>query len=170
MLRRPDLPVRVRIARPHHRPAILKNLHVPEIRLRAQRSVLLGPRIHDFPNIGDVHPRQRQTVVGMETHHSAPPPLPLRTQQLRRGPRPAPSWRRWMELRRPLTPRLRCIGQQCRIIVIENVNAFILGRDFPPGARIPRTQIALGIVVHIGEPRSLVDLALPRPIRPVRRH
>jgi len=42
--------VRVRVARTHHRPAVLKDQHVPHPRHRTEVRVLLGPGVHDLPD------------------------------------------------------------------------------------------------------------------------
>ncbi len=158
MLRHPDLPMRVGIASPHHRPTILKNLYVPEIRFFPQRAIFLRPHIHHPPDIPHIHPRQRQTVVGMKAHHPAPSPLPLRAQQLLRS---APT---------RLAIGLRRIGQQRRKVVVEDIRALILRRHLPARTRVPGTQVALGIVMHLREPRRLADFPLPRTRRSVWRH
>ena len=78
MLRRPDLPMRVRIARPHHRPAIFEDLHMLDPVRRAQFFILSGPCIHHPANLLARHARQGERVVRVVAKHLAQPARGLR--------------------------------------------------------------------------------------------
>ena len=60
---RPDLTVRMRIARPHHHPSILENLHRVDEREGAELPPLFSPGLNHTCNIRDHHTRQRQVMA-----------------------------------------------------------------------------------------------------------
>jgi hypothetical protein len=51
----PDLAVRVRIARAHHRPAVFEDLHMLNARVIAKFPKLISPSANDFLDRGHRH-------------------------------------------------------------------------------------------------------------------
>jgi hypothetical protein len=63
------LAVWVRVARPHHRPTILENLHGVDEGQASEFEVLLGPHVYDPPDVGALHARERQIMTRREADH-----------------------------------------------------------------------------------------------------
>src|SRR5438128_12004293 len=78
---RPNLAVRVWIARAHHLAAILENLHVVNPGNLPKCAVLLDPSIHDSAQFLDAHLRHGEIVSRRKTHHPANPLLCFSYQQ-----------------------------------------------------------------------------------------
>jgi hypothetical protein len=57
---------------------------------------------------------------------------------------------------------LRRVGQERGVVVVEDVDAFVLRREVAAGARVAGAEVAGGVVVDVGESGGGVDLALPR--------
>ena len=74
-----------------------------------------------------------------------------------------------MQQGRSVGRRLGRIGEQRGIVVVKNEYAFITRRDVPPGARVPRAEIAGGVIMNVGKARGRVDFALPWSLGAVRR-
>src|SRR5258706_390890 len=68
---RPNLAVRMRIARAHHLAAIFENLHVIDPRNLPKRDILLDPGIHDSAQLREAHSRNCEIVPRRKTHHAA---------------------------------------------------------------------------------------------------
>src|SRR6266403_589936 len=68
---RPNLAVRMRIARAHHLAAIFENLHVIDPRNFAERDILLDPGIHDSAQLREAHSWNGEIVPRRKTHHAA---------------------------------------------------------------------------------------------------
>ena len=83
VLSRPDLAVRVRIARAHHRAAVLEYLHVVDPGKLTECCGLFGPGVDHAGDIRHGHPREREGVVGVEAEDAAEAPLGLGDQQRR---------------------------------------------------------------------------------------
>ena len=80
--------MRMRIARPHHRPAILKYLHVANILPRPSSRSCSAHTSTTAPYLRHRHLRQRQIMPRREADHPANPTLPLRNQQPPAHPHP----------------------------------------------------------------------------------
>ena len=132
------------IAGAHHGAAVFEDLHVVELGLAAELSVLLGPGIDDEADGGEFHARDGEAVVGMKAEDAAASALLLSVEQ-----------------RRGVGGRSGRVGQQGGVVVVENEYAFITRRKMPAGALVSRAEIAFRIVVDVGESRGWIDFSLP---------
>ena len=67
---RPDLAMRMRIARPHQRAAIFENLNVLDPVDLTKFAILLGPNIDDRAHFFGLHARNGQVVPRRKTNHA----------------------------------------------------------------------------------------------------
>ena len=153
VLRRPDLPVRMRVAGAHHRAPVLEDLDVVDLVHPAEVAVLGGPGVDDAADVGDLHAGEGETVVGMETQHTAEAPFALRLEQ--GGP--------------ALGLGRRGVGQQRRVVVVEDVDVVVDRGLRAAGPFVAGAEVAGRVVVNIGEAGGGIDLALPGALGAVRR-
>ena len=145
--------MRMRIARPHHLAAILKDLYGIDPVQRSEFEVLPGPCVDHASNLGDAHASYGEAVIGEEADDPADASLRVRDKQF------------FLVVFKSLNIRL-----QCGEIIVENECALVLGIADSPGARITRTQIAIRIVGDRRWRCLFLNLTLPGTLRPVRRN
>ena len=141
----PDLAMRMRIARSHHRAAVFENLNVIDKRQCTQFLVLLSPEIHDSPKLVRLHPGHGHIVPRRKADHATNAGLAARCHQSA-----------------IIETSFRGPSQQRGIIVIENQVVFILGISLPRSTRIPRTHVTRGIICRRNLGGYLLDLSQPR--------
>ena len=150
---RPDLAVRVRIACAHHGAAVFEDLYVVDLGPRAEFQVLLHPRIHHLAQVGRLHVGDRQVVARRETDHAAESRFGFGQQQ---------------------AVLLEAIQRRARLergeVVVENESSGVRRIAHPAGARVARTQIAVGVVIGLCGDGLVFHLPLPGALRAVRRH
>src|SRR5579862_1690547 len=153
---RPNLSVRVRVARAHHRTAVFENRYGVDVRNAGELRVLIGPAIDDA---GDGLLRQRgqmQIVARRVTDDPAVAGLGFSgKQQLSLGvTRREVLWRR--------SERWK--------IVAKNKRRLVFGIALAVGANVAGTQVALRIVLGYGRCGNGRVLSLPRPVGAMRRY
>src|SRR6266481_5796369 len=149
----PNLTVRMRIARPHQRPAVLENLHVAHPIDLSQSPKFRSPYPNRFADRLQRHPRNRQVMPRRKTDHPANPFLRARHQQ-------APFF--YFEVRR--------IRQKRRKIIVKYKCAGVLRIPCAIRPLISWAQVASRIVGWQIRRRRLLHLPKPRPFRSMRRH
>src|SRR5439155_14437544 len=125
----PDLTVRVRVAAAHHLDLVLEYLHVGDVVPRPEPRRLVGPRVHDQPDLGRRHEGQRQIVPGRKAQHAAESADRARDQ----------------DSVGCFDGRLRSAGDEGREVVVEGEGRRVGGGARAVGARVAGTQIAGGI-------------------------
>ncbi len=141
---RPDLPVRMRIARAHHLAAILEDQHVSEVATRIELGELRSPGTHDACCFLLRQVAERQIVPRRIAQHAAFARDRLRREQS-------------LAFRACITCRI-----ECRKVVRENVRLRVLQIHSTVRALVAGTQIALRIVRESSRRRRCFVLPLPR--------
>ncbi len=143
----------MRIARAHHRAAILENLHVLNLGPRPQFHELVHPRVHHLAQVGGLHIGDRQIVARRKAHHAANARLRFRHQQSIF-----------------LKTAARHVRLQRREIVVENECRCIRRVAHSSRALIARAQVTVRVVSRLRFLLRLLDLPLPRSRGTMRRH
>src|ERR1700674_762571 len=151
-LRGPDLPMRMRIAAPHHRASVLENLDVVDIWKIAQTSILFCPHINEVANFSGRHLCQRQLVTRGETDHATNAALGGCDKKI---------------VSTVVDPQGSQITLQRGEVVFKNKDGGILRITNAARPRVPRTQIAVWIVRGGGWMCKLLRLSLPRALRAI---
>src|ERR1700730_675306 len=150
---RPNLAVRMRIARSHQRTAVLKNLHVAHPIDPSQAPELLSPHENHVTNLSERHPWNRQIMSRRKTDHPANPLLRARHEQTA-----------FIFFKRS---RIR---QKGREIIIKSECAGVLRISGAVRPFISRAQVASRIVSRQIRPCRLLHPPKPRPLRSMRRN
>jgi hypothetical protein len=151
----------MRVARAHHRTAILEDLHIPDEGQRSQFFILLRPYIDDSRNCRDIHLRQRQVVARRKANDATDAAFASGVQQRRHsaaGFSVAGS-----------IPAGRNIRQQRREVICKHKCMFILRVDRAIRSGVAGTEVARRIVGWTLLVRRLFDLPLPWALRAMRR-
>ena len=149
---RPDLAMRMRIARAHEFAAVLEDLHVTDPRNLRERRALLGPGVHHAAQFARVHSRNGEIVAGRKAQDTANAAIGLGNEQT------ILFVLQWLHF-----------GQKRGEVVLENIRFRIFGRLPAAGALISRAKIAVGIVSDRRWRGKLLHFSLPRALRPLRR-
>ena len=151
-VRRPDLPVRVRVRAAHQLALVLERLHPPVA--GAQRRRLRRVRVDHRRDVGGRHLGQRQIVARREADHAARAPHALRPEQ------------------RPAVGVVdRAVGVlQRREVVVEHERAAVARVGDAARALVARAEVAAGIVRRPLAARRRLVTPLPRPLRALGRH
>src|SRR2546421_10655391 len=147
---RPNLAVRMRIARAHHLAAVLEDLHVINPWNFPKRAVLFDPAVHDGAQFRDAHSRNSEIMARRKTHHAADSLLHSPNKQAAR-----------------IKLELPDVRQHRRVIVIKSVRFRITWRLRSARALITRAQIAVRIERDRRRSYELFHFPLPRPPHPM---
>src|ERR1700690_254043 len=142
----------MRIARAHHRAAILENLDVSNPGNARERFEFTGPHIDNLAHSPESHPRDAEVMARRETNHAANPGLRAGHEQSR-------------------LVYFASVGlrKKRRVVVVKNESTRVIGIFGAAGSRVAGTQITSGIVSGpIGRCR-LIDLAEPWSLAAMRR-
>ena len=149
-MRSPDLAMRMRIARPHHRAAIFEDLHVIDLRHLRQFLELGSPGMDHVFNLFRRHRGEGKVVARGEADYPANARLALRDQQ-------SPVF----EVEAVVANR----RFECRKVIFENKRAGVSRVEDPARPRISRAKVASGVIFGLVFSRNFFDLPLPRTAR-----
>ncbi len=158
MLGGPDLAVRVRVARAHHRAAVLEDLHVADPGAAGQLGVLLGPDVHHAPDrVTSISASVRSWRGEKQTTRQMPRSLSATGAGAYRA-----------HSRVDAYPRRR-VGQQRGVVVVEHEGRGVVRVAHAAGALVAGAEVARRVVGRALLGGRMLDLALPGALRAVRR-
>src|SRR5450631_2761652 len=153
--RGPNLAMRVRVTGAHHFATVFENLNVVDSGERSQFAELRSPGPDHLFDLRQAHAGKGQIVARREAHDAADARLTLRYKQAFVLNIEAAAGRVFLQR-----------GE----IILKNKCGWILWVPYAARAFIPRAQIAGWIVLRPLGRRHLLNRALPRTLRPVRRY